>query len=131
LLESASPIIFQISFNKLLEHYEEMARNGDVFLADRAQRILDAQAPFPILRDGFTDQSFLFEHKEVIRLLLQDSFPEALTHNEIKTAALPYEDLVFNSSKRFQKIIENAGPDFELKIVNLPEGTHYIVACTV
>jgi hypothetical protein len=131
LMDSESPIIFQISFNKLLEHYEEMAQNGDVFLADRAQRILDAQAPFPILRDGFTDQSLLFEHKDVIRVLLQDSFPEALTYNEIKTAALPYENLVFNSSKRFQKIIENAGPGFELTILNLQEDIHYIVACTI
>ena len=84
-----SPIILQISFNKLLDHYEEMAQSENTFLASRAKYILEAQAPFPILREGFTDISLLKEHKEVIRLLLQDSFSETLTHNEIKAASPP------------------------------------------
>src|SRR5690606_11801710 len=65
------------------------------------------------------------------RTLLQDSFPEALTNNEIKAAALPFEDVVFNSSKRFQEIIANAGSNFDLRIINLPRDVHYIMACTV
>lgn len=127
------PIKHLISFDKLLRNYDAMADGKDPLVAARAKRILKAQAPFPELRDGFTDLDLLDKHKEVIKIILQDSFPEVLSENEIKTATLPYYDIVFNSSKRFQKILENAGPGFIPKISNKDkeEGIDYIMACTV
>lgn len=126
-----SPLIQLISFNKLLERYEAMAQGADEILALKAKRVLEAQAPYPVLREGFTDPALLKKYEDVIQIILQDSFSEVLTHNEIKTASLPFDDIVFNSSKRFRTIIKNAGDDFTLQLKNLPEHQMYVLACTV
>ena len=125
------PLVPMISFNKLLEHYDEMVKSKDPFLAAKAKRILDAQAPYPNLREGFTDISLLKKHENVISIILEDIFSEVLANNEIKAASLPFNNMVFNSSDRFQKIIEDAGKDFELEIRNYEDGINYIMASTI
>jgi len=126
-----SPFILQVSFNKFLERYEALAKSDDEFVATKAKRILEIQKPFPILREGFSDVALLETYKKEIKFILQDSFSEVLTLNEIKTASVPYHNIIFNSSQRFQNIIKTAGKDFELVVENMPEDDRYIIACTV
>lgn len=127
-LDIESPIELQIGFGKLLQNYEQIAQSKDVFLAKKAERILAAAAPFPELREGLVDVSMLKKHEKTIKILLEDIFPEALTHNEIKVASFIYNNAVFYSTKRFQKIIGEAGPDFELEIGNLSAEINYMMA---
>ncbi|MDC6365499.1 MULTISPECIES: GAF domain-containing protein [Flavobacteriaceae] len=129
--DGESPLVQLVSFNKLLEHYDEQAKSKDKYLADRAKYVLDAQAPYPELREGFNDVSLLEKHKDIIRIILADTFAPVLTQNEIKTASTPFENIVFNSSKRFQDIIKNAGEGFELKIRNMAMDLNYIMKCSV
>ncbi|MDO6595425.1 GAF domain-containing protein [Oceanihabitans sp. 2_MG-2023] len=129
--QSESPMCLQISFNKLLEHYEELVTNSDAFISRKAQRVLKTAAPYPILREGFTDIKLLEKYKNEIQIILQDSFSAVLTKNEIKTASIPFEDVVFNSSERFKSIIKTAGENFDLKIQNMPEDDRYIIYCTI
>ncbi len=126
-----STMLQLVSFNKLLEHYDAQLKSKDKYLADRAKYILDAQAPYPELREGFSDVSLLDKHKDVISLILADTFASVLTQNEIKTATTPFENIVFNSSERFRKILKDAGEGFELEIRNLPMDVNYIMKCTV
>lgn len=126
-----SPMLHLVSFNKLLGHYDEQLKSKDKHLAERAKYILDAQAPFPELRDGFSDLSLLDKHKDIISIILQDTFTPVLTQNEIKTASTPFENNIFNSSERFKKILKEAGKGFELEIRNLPMDVSYIMKCTV
>ncbi|WP_026809155.1 GAF domain-containing protein [Arenibacter latericius] len=130
-MEKMLPLQHIISFNKLLQQYEDIAKGSDEYLAKRARYIIDKQAPFPELRAGFTELSLLEKHKEIIDLLLQDSFSPLLSDNEIKTASLPYSDIIFNASNRFNRILEAAGPDYKPKITNLEQGVDYIMACVV
>lgn len=125
------PIKHLISFNKLLEYYDDLAQSEDSYLAAKAKRVLDAQRPYPELRIGFDDYSLLTKYEDVINLILEDSFSEVLSGNEIKTATLPYNDLIFNSSKRFKKIVEDAGPDFEPKIRNQEKNMDYMMTALV
>jgi len=121
-----------ISFNKLLERYDAMAQSENALLAKKAKHILRAQAPYPILREGFSDIKLLEKHKEVIHIVLHDVFSEVLTNNEIKTASLPFHDVIFNTSKRFQTILEDAGgKGFNPEMRDLPNSQLYIMACTV
>ncbi|MGK0494355.1 MAG: hypothetical protein ACJAU2_000734, partial [Maribacter sp.] len=120
-----------ISFDKLLTHYDALLDSEDTVLANRATVILEAQAPYPELREGFQDLTLLEKHKDVIHLMLQDSFSPLLSNNEIKAASLPYYDVFFNTSKRFQKIINEAGPRFTPVIRNQQEGMDYIDGCIV
>ena len=118
-LNSESPLVQLVSFNKLLEHYDELLNSDNAYEVERARYVLDAQAPYPELRDGFSDLSLLEKHKDVIRVILEDSFSPILTKNEIKTASTPFENLVFNSSERFRQILKDAGEDFDLAIADL------------
>ena len=120
-----------VSFNKLLEHYDEQLKSSNKHLAERAKYVLEAQAPYPELREGFTDLSLLETHKDVISIILEDSFAPILTKNEIKTASTPFENLVFNSSERFRQILKDAGEEYEPEITNIPREFDYIMKCTV
>ena len=126
-----SPLALKISFDKLLERYETMAQSDDSFKVEKAERVLQAGNSVSELRDGFSDPTLLETYQKEIQIILEDSFSDVLTHNEIKTASMPLHDLNFNASSRFKSIVENAGPDFRLKISNMPEDDHYRVACTI
>ncbi len=129
--EGEFPLERMISFHKLLEQYDIMAESDDEFLARKAKYVLQAQAPYPELRDGFSDVALLKKYEKVIKIILQDSFSSVLSKNEIKTASLPYYDINFNGTERFEKIIKAAGEGFELKERGIPEKLGYIMGCTI
>ncbi|MDD7886884.1 GAF domain-containing protein [Flavivirga sp. 57AJ16] len=126
-----SPLNLKVSFNLLLKQYETLAKSEDEFVAARAKRILNTAQAYPELKEGFSDISILKEREKEIAIILEDSFSPILTKNEIKTASVPFHNLIFNSSERFKSIIKAAGNDFELKIKNMPEDDTYIIACTI
>ena len=78
------PIQRVISFNKLLEYYDELAKSDDAFLAAKAKRVIDAQAPYPELRQGFTDLTLLDTHKKVIEIIFEDTFSDNKNQPENK-----------------------------------------------
>ncbi len=126
-----SPFELKVSFNKLLNHYEVLAESNNEFISAKARRVLKTAEAYPELREGFSDSSILEKREKEISIILQDSFSPVLTKNEIKTASVPFHNLIFNSSERFKNIIKTAGEDFDLKIKNMPEDDKYIIACTI
>ena len=126
-----SPFNLNVSFNKLLDKYEELSLANNDFQVSNAQRVLQIAEENPVLREGFSDLSLLKTYEKEIAGILQDSFNPILTLNEIKTASIPLHDVIFNSSERFRNILKDAGDDFQLEIKNLPEDDTYIVACTI
>ncbi|WP_290699666.1 GAF domain-containing protein [Lacinutrix sp.] len=125
------PFDLKIGFNKLLNYYEELEKNEDEFLAAKARRVLKTQENSPLLREGFSDLSYLKTYEKEINIILQDSFSQVLTKNEIKTATVPFHNMIFNSSQRFKTILEAAGDDYEIEIENMPDNDKYIIACNV
>ena len=125
------PVKHLISFEELLKKYDEHLEGDDSFLAATAERILNAQSNYPELRDGFSDFTLLEKYKDVIDRILQDTFTEALSTNEIKVATLPYQDTIIKSSKRFQKIISEAGKEYEPELRSLGDDMDYIMSCVV
>ena len=130
-LETNSPLSVKISFNKLMELYEEQLKSDDELVVARAKQILAIGEKYPELREGFSDPGLLKKRKKEIAYILKDSFSEILTQNEIKAASVPFNDITFNKSSRFESILKTAGKDYELKIRNMPEGHMYILACIV
>ncbi|MFD1160923.1 GAF domain-containing protein [Hwangdonia seohaensis] len=126
-----SPFELKISFNKLLQHYEELAENTNANCTARAKHVLKIANAFPELKEGFSDATILKKREKEISEILQDSFSPILTKNEIKTATIPFHNLIFNASERFKDIIKTAGEDFELEIKNMPKDDTYIVACAI
>lgn len=129
--ESSSPMQLLISFHKLLEHYEQLTKSENTLEEEKAKSILKIAKSYPELTNGFSDVSILESRQAEITQILQDSFSELLTHNEIKAASAPFNNTIFNLSERFKKIIKDAGEGFELKIKNMPDDDLYIMACTI
>lgn len=126
-----SPLVIKVSFNKFINQYEELIEAKNDLIASNARRVLEIAKNNPVLREGFSDLTLLKENEKDIEGILQDAFSPLLTKNEIKTASVPFLDVIFNSSERFKNILETAGDDFELQIKNMPWDQRYIIACTV
>ncbi|AOW22052.1 GAF domain-containing protein [Urechidicola croceus] len=125
------PLNLHVSFEKVYSFYKKYAEDSKHPFHKSAKDILQQINNFPELIEGFTDESILEKNKEQIDLLLEPLFPEILTDNEIKSAAVPYTFTTFRFSNRFKKILENAPEDYELKIRNLEENEMYLQSCVM
>jgi hypothetical protein len=126
-----SPFQLQLCFYQLIEDLEKVAADPSNDRAAHAQALLRDIAPYPELRDGLTDPAQLEQHAVLIRRLLADCFPAALTLNEIKAVALPYEAIIFNHTERFKNILHDAGPGFSINIRDFDVDQAYIASCCI
>ena len=62
-----SPFELKISFNKLLEEYETLAKSEDELVVIRANYVLQIASEYPELREGFSDVSVLEARKDQIK----------------------------------------------------------------
>jgi hypothetical protein len=125
----SNPFIIKISFHKVLETLEDIALSNVDYRSNYAKALLGKTAPFPELREGITSMEQIEENQELINHLLSDIFPTALTNNEIKAVTIPFQNLTFNYTKRFQKILDEAGELFDITIRDLDEHQFYIMSC--
>lgn len=123
------PFEVQISFHKLIENLEEIAQSDVDYRAAYAKGLLRETEKVPELRTGIRDLNIIYEQKDLIRNLLADLFPTALTKNEIKAVTIPFYNLSFNYTERLQNIINNAGAEFDLEIRDFSEDESYVICC--
>ena len=128
-IQQAFPLKVKLSFHKVIDQYEQLAAGDHPVHAQKAKDILTKIAPYPQLKDGFYDWELLEEYYIPIQHLLSELFPAPLTGNEIKAVSIPFQDLRFNMTERYQRILKNAGEDFQLVIKGLDEGQLYIMGC--
>lgn len=124
-----NPFQIRISFHKVLEALEEIAASDIDFRANYAKGLLAAAAEVPELRTGITDNQLITDHSVLIRHLLADLFPTALSKNEIKAVTIPFHHIIFNHTERFQQILLNAGPGFDIRIRDFSEHQFYVMSC--
>ena len=124
-----SPFQVHISFHKVVERLEEIASFDIDYRANYAKGLLNEVKKTPELISGISDFSKLEEHKVLIRHLLADLFPTALSGNEIKAAAIPFHNILFNYSNRFEAILENAGANFDMNIREFDDQQIYVMSC--
>jgi hypothetical protein len=126
-----SPFRTLISFHKVITVLEEIALSSIDYRSNYAKALLKEVATKPELRDGIDNLTFIKENEELINYLLADLFPTALTYNEIKAVTLPFENITFNYSERFKKILTDAGQTFDMNIRNFDEHQFYIMNCSL
>ncbi|MDI1255359.1 MAG: GAF domain-containing protein [Flavobacterium sp.] len=124
-----NPFEVQISFHKVIEKLEEIAMSDVDYRANYAKGLLAEVAKVPELRDGIKDPETIKNHQLLIRNLLADLFPTALTKNEIKAVTIPFHNITFNYSERFQDILNNAGSEFDMTIRDFDGQRSYIISC--
>jgi hypothetical protein len=125
------PLELLISFDKVVPMYtkyaDESMKNHP--LHNSSVAILKEFDSIPELRNGFQDESLLVKHHDFIDRFLDPLFPELLQENEIKAASLLFSFTSFKLTSRFQKILKNAGEDYDLSLRNLDHDMMYINAC--
>ncbi len=122
------PLKLIISFEAVFEYLEKIDKNH--FLYPSAIQLLEEYKNYPVLREGFEDFNLLDKYNNQIDKLLDILFPDLLQTNEIKAISIPFEFTTFKLSKRFQKILDNAGENYEFKMNNFDESHIYILTCT-
>ena len=124
-----SPFKTIISFHKLIEGLELLAESNSDYKSNYAKALLKEIAPFPEFRNGIEDLNFIQHQETLIKNLLTDLFPTALTHNEIKAISIPFQNITFNYTERFKKILKNAGTTFDKAIRDFEDDQFYIFNC--
>lgn len=118
-----------ISFEAIISDLEKQVGEGN---ADtRTMRLLNQANQIPELRSGFNNFGLVQQYAELISDLLSDLFPKMLTENEIKAATLPLSNLIFNPTKRFEKLIEESGKEFQISDTNFETDEFYIASCSI
>ncbi|CAM4315902.1 hypothetical protein [Gillisia limnaea] len=124
------PLDIKISFHKVVEQYQLQLKSEQSSIAKNyIENVLDYISSFPKLVEGIDNPEDLSKNKDAIRILLDDLFPNILSNNEIKAASLPFQNVIFNSSKRFRNILDNAGDNYQFEMRNLNEDMYYIYGC--
>lgn len=121
------PLSIKIGFRKVFDYYRSLVDSESKAVRDSANLIIDIEKQHPILSEGITSHKDLKKYKEQIDEVLYDLFIPALGMNEIKTATIPFQELVFKSSPRYDKIIDSAGKDYKLELVNFDDNNSYIM----
>jgi hypothetical protein len=126
-----SPFKTLISFHKLIETLEVIATTDVDYRSNYAKALLKEIAPFPEFRTGVEDLNLIQKNETLVKHLLTDLFPTALTNNEIKAVTIPFQNSTFNYSERFKKILQDAGRTFDMAIRDLDQDQFYIMNCTL
>lgn len=126
-----SPFKTLISFHKVIESLEQIALSSIDFRSNYAKGLLKEVNAKPELREGIDNIGFIQENEALIKYLLADLFPTALTQNEIKAVTIPFQNITFNYTERFKKIINNAGREINMNIRDFDEHQFYAMSCAI
>ncbi len=131
LLAKNFPLKISISFSSFFKKYRELLKSDNLFIRDRAEKIIAIAESYPELDQGITSEDDIHKLASQIDLILEDSFAQLLQDNEIKIATIPFSNLVLKSTERYKSIIKAAGKNFEPEIKNLDEDHYYIMGCSI
>ena len=123
------PLQIEVSFKKVFDQYRKRLDSDNRFVRERAKSVIEIADKFPALTTGISDLVLLASFQEQINLVLDDMFSSILETNEIKIATLPYNGLIFKTSKRYDSIIKAAGPDFVAELNQFNEDEFYKLGC--
>lgn len=126
-----SPFKTLISFHILIEALEEIAVSNVDYRSNYAKALLKEIEPFPEFRTGVENLNLILENETLVKHLLADLFPTALTKNEIKAVTIPFQNFTFNYTERFKKIVNDAGVLFDMAIRDFDYHQFYVMSCTL
>ena len=123
------PAVMQVSFYKVIETLEEMAKDSDKATAGYAKQLLAEVEKHPELRDGISDMDQLKKYNRSIKKIGRVLFPDALLTNEIKALTPPFYFEPIYTSTRFDNIVKASGKPFSYKMKDVDDDTLYLYCC--
>ncbi|HLF63238.1 MAG TPA: GAF domain-containing protein [Saprospiraceae bacterium] len=122
------PFRMSVSFQPLFDYWREIAADPDPLKSGVAQTLLKKLAGAPELAKPFDDYTLLEKYADEIKELFAPLFPEPLQTNEIKALSMPFTGYTFNPTRRFQKIQDRAGSDYQWKMSDFDVDQVYVTA---
>ncbi len=123
------PFQIKLSFERVIDKLEKTASETAIGQLPTEKSVTEKILASTEIRHGISSRASLEEHAAQISLLLNKLFPEELGNSEIKAACIPFTDIVFNHTNRFNKILKDAGPGFEFAISDHDAHHSYIACC--
>ena len=124
------PLRVFFSLEKQIEAFEKYANDEQHPYHKSSKVVLESVKNFPELKDGIEDLSQLGKYEREINMLINPLFPDPLQSNEIKSVMIPFKYTAFHMSKRFEKILDNAEPGYQLDIKEFDNDRIYFQACS-
>jgi len=120
-----------LSFQKVIDHYKQRLLTAtDAITRQYLESILSYVKKHPELEEGIALEN-LEQKEDIIKTLLADLFPTALTLNEIKAAAIPFSDVIFNKTERFQNILDAGNSSSAYSFLENADFDYFKMACGV
>ncbi|TVZ50984.1 GAF domain-containing protein [Dokdonia sp. Hel_I_53] len=129
--QQESPLELRFSLSKLAQHYKEQLSDATGSQLHRAQEITGLIESNPKLVTGLKNTEEIAQYQKEIDNCLNDLFPNALQHNEIKVASMPFQEAAIKSSQRYKDIVAIPGNGFIPKIKNFNDDHYYIMGCSI
>lgn len=101
-LEMMVPFKSFLSFEVLIEIWEEQAKSDNPIVAEEAQKILAKVDEAPELRESISDVSVIAKNKDLIEKLMSIVFPPAVRDSHIAAAVVPFTTNAFFATSRFR-----------------------------
>ena len=124
------PLKIKIGFKKVFEAFNEQAKKNKT-VKEQTEEILALEKEYPLLSSGISDFKDLSKYKAQIDTILDPLFPSVLESNEIKFATIPFQEVAIKSTQRYKNILEEAGSDFCMDIINFDDDQFYVMGCSL
>lgn len=124
------PLKIVFSAERLYQQLENYANEPNHLFQTYCHKVLDDLEGAEQLRAGIDDFENLESYGELIKLLFQPLFPQALHLNEIKMVVMPFKYFGFNPTQRFSNILKQAGEGFRMSFMHYSHEQIYFYACS-
>ena len=91
-----------LSFEVIIEQWEEYAKHDNPIIAEQAKELLAKIDAAPELRKSITDLRIIDKHKHIIEMLMSIVFPPAVRDAQIAAAAVPFTSSAFYATPSFK-----------------------------
>lgn len=121
-----------LSFDKLIFQIESKSQDLSIesYERDYLSEVIKSIEPLKGNSNDFNTFKDLKPFEKQLKILLQFLFPESMSENEIKAISFPFDSHIFYPTKRFRKILKNAGRDFTLQINNFKPEFLFQLQCS-
>src|SRR5690606_5281410 len=95
------------------------------------QSLIEEINKYPELLKGIENIELLDQYEDRIKILLGDLFRYLLSENEIKAVTIPFHLKILNLTKRLERILADAGGEFNLNLRDFSDHDFYVMNCCV
>ncbi|WP_410881033.1 hypothetical protein [Myroides sp. DW712] len=128
-----TPFQITFSFDKLKAELKQYIakEHGNPYKKAYYEDLLERANQQLIIDESLLDNPLETMYDDLVNELFDVIFPSALSDNEIKAVSMPFQNIMFNHTRRFKQIIEEAGGKYTGEIRNFNQNEYYIACCCI